>query len=132
MLISSLSHWIEYFFCDSHEADCLKSIPMPHCWYKSPGTGSQTVEDRFGFACPQMPRKPDIRQALSTPHSFYELDEENRCVAMLTAHVHDLLYSYLPEAKGVMESLLGAYDKVHWRTRTSATAVKLLVNRTLR
>ena len=47
--------------------------------------------------------------------------------------VDDLLYSYLPEAKEVMESLLGSFlNQVHRRERTSATAVKLLANRTLR
>ena len=44
------------------------------------------------------------------PAFFYKLDEENRCIAMLTTHVDDLLYSYLPEAKEVMDSLLGSYE----------------------
>ena len=50
------------------------------------------------------------RPSIIYPAFFYKLDGENRCVAMLTTHVDDLLYSYLPEAKEVMDVSLSSYE----------------------
>ena len=55
-------------------------------------------------------KKAGLTPSIIYPAFFYKLDEENRCIAMLTTHVDDLLYSYLPEAKEVMDSLLGSYE----------------------
>ena len=55
-------------------------------------------------------KKAGLTPSIIYPAFLYKLDEENRCIAMLTTHVDDLLYSYLPEAKEVMDSLLGSYE----------------------
>ena len=55
-------------------------------------------------------KKAGLTPSIIYPAFFYKLDEENRCIAILTTHVDDLLYSYLPEAKEVMDSLLGSYE----------------------
>ena len=55
-------------------------------------------------------KKAGLTPSIIYPPFFYKLDEQNRGIAMLTAHVDDLLYSYLPEAKEVMDSLLGSYE----------------------
>ena len=55
-------------------------------------------------------KKAGLTPSIIYPAFLYKLDEENRCIAMLTTHVDDLLYSHLPEAKEVMDSLLGSYE----------------------